>query len=113
MLVEADMLAMWLRVLLRGSALILVHVVLWSLHHLFSPALLLGSAFALGAFKATPKTPHLELSSSRRAPHRGLFTPSKCIVKPSIINLHETQNSYERPFNSVFIGGFFEPLLLS
>ena len=34
-----------------------------------SPALLLGSASALGAFRATPKTPHLEhLSPSGRAP---------------------------------------------
>jgi len=48
-----------------GSALILIRIVLWSSPHLYSPASLLGSAYALGAFRATPETPHLEPPSGR------------------------------------------------
>jgi hypothetical protein len=72
-----------------------------SSHHLFSPASLLGSASALGAFRATPRDPtsrvvSLEETPPQRAHHPSQKTPSKYTAKPSIINHNETQNSYER-----------------
>ena len=74
--------------------------VLWSLHHLYSPASLLGFASALGAFRATPETPHLEyLSPSGRALealHPSQETSLKCMIMSSLINLYETQNSCKR-----------------
>jgi len=67
------------------------------LHHLYSPASLLGFASALGAFRATPETPHLELSSGRalKALHPSQETSLKCMVVSILINLYETQNSRE------------------
>jgi hypothetical protein len=77
--------------------------------------LLLGSASALGAFRATPGTPHLELPSGRalKALHPSQETPSKCMIMPSLINLYETQNSCARHFTTLRgVMGIFLVLLL-
>jgi len=55
-----------------------------------SPASLLGSASALGAFRATPKTPHLELSPSGRAP-QGALHPSQ----GNTIKIHSKAKPYK------------------
>jgi hypothetical protein len=71
-----------------------------SSHYLLSLAQLLGFASALGAFRAAPGTPHLELLPSGRALkalHPSQEAPSKyTIIILNLINLYENQNSCER-----------------
>jgi len=61
--------------------------------------LLLGSAYALGAFRTTPGTPHLgllPLGRALEALHPSQGTSSRCLTMSNLINLYETGNSCER-----------------
>ena len=64
--------------------------------HLPSPASLLGSASALGAFRATPETPHLEYlleppSEHHRAAHHSgdMFSKIKIFSNHAVIVAEE------------------------
>jgi len=62
---------------------------MWSLHHLYSPAPLLGPAYALEVFRATPGTPHLELLSLGRA----LYGSSP--LTGNLIKMYDNAKPYE------------------
>jgi len=63
------------------------------------PCTPLGFSSGLGAFRATPGTPHLgllPLGRALKALHPSQGIPSRCLLVSNLINLYETRNSCER-----------------